>query len=130
MVRWKIFSKRADHVCTDGNITICQVNDAAFIQSMATSYGVLTGGGFETPAEALYMGKKLLSIPMTNQYEQLCNAAALKEMGVRVLKKIDHQFTSAVKDWLLHAEIPKVYYPNEIGEIISAIILGKSQRVA
>jgi hypothetical protein len=32
---------------------------------------------FETPAEALFLGKKLLVIPMTGQYEQECNAAAL-----------------------------------------------------
>jgi len=129
-VRWEIFSKRVDHVFIDGNISLCRVNDAAFIQSVATSCGVLTGGGFETPSEVLYMGKKLLSVPMTNQYEQLCNSAALKQMGVRVLKKIDDHFTSEVHDWLMNDEAVKVIYPDQTAEIISKIVLSAVKKVA
>jgi hypothetical protein len=37
----------------------------------------LCNAGFETPAEALFMDKKLFVIPIHNQYEQECNACAL-----------------------------------------------------
>jgi uncharacterized protein (TIGR00661 family) len=47
---------------------------------MVRCYGIITAGGFETPAEAMYMNKKLLSIPIMRHYEQECNAAALKKM--------------------------------------------------
>ena len=55
---------------------------------MASSTGVLCGAGFETPAEALYLGKKLMVIPMKSQLEQFYNAASLKQLGVPVLKKM------------------------------------------
>lgn len=44
--------------------------------------------GFETPAEAMYLNKKLLSIPILNHFEQECNAEAMKKLGIKVLKKL------------------------------------------
>ena len=38
--------------------------------------GVITGGGFETVAEALYLNKRVLTIPIKGQYEQECNTTA------------------------------------------------------
>ena len=57
------------------------INQKQFNQSLITCHGIITGGGFETPAEALYLGKNILSIPIRNHYEQECNAAALKKNG-------------------------------------------------
>jgi len=48
----------------------------------------------------MFLGKKLFVIPIRNQYEQLCNAAALEEMGVRVAKRIDGPFKTSLKSWL------------------------------
>lgn len=121
-VRWEIFSKRADHIFSQDNVTVCGVNDGPFIQSMATSVGVITGGGFETPSEALYLGKKLLSVPMQNQYEQVCNGAALNEMGVKVIDKVSRHFTSEVADWLNHEDAIRIFYPNQTQEIIDRVI--------
>ena len=53
---------------------------------------MLCGAGFETPAEALFLNKKLLVIPMKTQFEQKCNAQALKEMGVTVVKKLSYKY--------------------------------------
>ena len=57
------------------------VNQRGFNDSMINAYGVITGAGFETPAEVLHLGKRLLVIPIKGQYEQLCNAAALEADG-------------------------------------------------
>jgi hypothetical protein len=48
---------------------------------MINATGVLCGAGFETPAEAIYLRKKLLVVPMKNQYEQQCNGIAVEENG-------------------------------------------------
>ena len=66
---------------------------------MIESAGVITGAGFETPAEALYLGKKLLCLPIRGQYEQLCNAAALKELGVPVVDKMHATFFVDIAKW-------------------------------
>lgn len=83
-----------------GNITYYPVNQNDFNESMINCHGIITGGGFETPAEALYLRKKILSIPILNHYEQECNAAALKKMGVPVVYEVGNQFEIIIASWL------------------------------
>lgn len=85
---------------TIGNITYYPVNQKQFNQSLINCHGVITGGGFETPAEALYLRKKILSIPIRNHYEQECNAAALKKMGVPVVYEVGDNFDLIIENWL------------------------------
>ena len=67
---------------------------------MIQSAGIITGAGFETPAEALYLGKKLLCIPIKGQYEQYCNAAALQQFNVPIEQTINENFHTKVEAWL------------------------------
>ncbi len=83
-----------------GNITYYPVNQNYFNNSLITCEGIITGGGFETPAEALYLKKKVLSIPIKNHYEQLCNAAALQKMGISVCEDITNDFNLIIEKWL------------------------------
>ena len=84
---------------TLGNITYYPVNQKQFNESMISCNGIITGGGFETPAEALYLRKKVLSIPIKNHYEQECNAAALKKMGVPVVYEVGANFDQIIENW-------------------------------
>ena len=43
----------------EGNITYHPVNQIDFNESLISCHGIITGGGFETPAEALYLRKKI-----------------------------------------------------------------------
>lgn len=99
-VRFEVFSKKVQQPITSGNITFIPISNEAFTKSMINSKGVITGAGFETPAEALYLGKKLLCLPIRGQYEQLCNAAALQEFGVTIIDKIEETFATTVANWL------------------------------
>ena len=90
---------------------------------MATCKGILCGAGFETPAEALFLGKKLLVIPMKNQYEQHCNAAALKKMGVPVLKNLKTKRLDKIKKWLETDQVIPVNYPNLTENLIDKILI-------
>lgn len=58
----------------------------------------MCGAGFETPEEALFLGKKLMVIPIKGQYEQQCNVAALKEMGVPVIKSLKTKHVEKVNN--------------------------------
>jgi uncharacterized protein (TIGR00661 family) len=119
---WQVFSKHNKKRIKEKNITVQQINNEAFIESMASSAGVLCGAGFETPAEALFMKKKLMVIPMKGQYEQHCNAAALKEMGVPVLKKLKVKQAEKIKEWIEKGTIVEVDYPDNTEEIINTIL--------
>lgn len=94
------FLKEIREITRDGNITFFPISNNLFNDSLLNCHGIITGGGFETPAEALYLGKKLMCIPIRGQYEQRCNAAALKQMGVKVLDDIDGYFATEISLWL------------------------------
>ncbi|OYU79264.1 MAG: glycosyl transferase [Flavobacterium sp. BFFFF1] len=121
-VVWDVFSKHNKKKMKRGNITIQPINGEAFTSSMASSTGVLCGAGFETPAEALFLGKKLLVIPMKNQYEQQLNAAALKSMGVPVVKSLKAEYAETIKAWLKNGERIPVDYPDHTQAIVDRIV--------
>jgi uncharacterized protein (TIGR00661 family) len=97
--RFHVFSKQVNSTVTKENVTFIPVSDRLFTESMISSSGVITGAGFETPAEALHLQKKLMVIPIRGQYEQLCNAAALEKLGVMVVNKIRDNFTQDFDEW-------------------------------
>lgn len=99
-VKWHIFSKHAKKPYHVGKLSVFPVNNEEFTLSMASCNGVLCGAGFETPAEALFLGKKILVVPMKRQYEQHYNAAALKQMGVPVLKKVKKKNMKKIEEWI------------------------------
>lgn len=122
-IKWQVFSKKTKEHQFFHNITILPINDDAFIRSMAASKGIVCGAGFATPTEALYLRKKLLVIPMKNQYEQQCNAVTLKEMGVTVVKKLSKKQLPKIEKWINSNKIVKVHYPDVTEDMLDAIIL-------
>ncbi|PSR55627.1 glycosyl transferase [Adhaeribacter arboris] len=121
-VNWQVFSKHNKMPFRHKHIQVNPINNVAFVQSLATCAGVLCGAGFETPAEALYLGKKVLAIPMKGQYEQQCNAAALKVMGVPVIPSLKTKHLPVVEEWLENGAVIPVNYPNETEQIIDKIL--------
>jgi len=121
-VTWEVFSKHNKKTFSDKNITIQPITNEAFIKSMARCKGILCGGGFETPAEALFMQKKLMVIPMKGQYEQQCNAAALKVMGVPVIKSFKKKYLKNITDWIANDTRINVNYPDITEQIIDQLL--------
>ncbi len=106
-IRFEVFSKKVKEKKQIGNICFLPISNEGFTKSLIKSHGVITGAGFETPAEALYLGKKLLVLPIKGQYEQLCNAAAMKEFKVTVVDQLTANFHAEVAQWLAgEASIP------------------------
>jgi uncharacterized protein (TIGR00661 family) len=120
--RFEVFSKSAKETSTTGNIKLMPVNQALFNESIINCYGVITGAGFETPAEVLQLGKKLMVIPIKGQYEQLCNAAALEKMGVKVVHHVNEQFKRNFLNWIAFDEKVSVEYKNNIPELLGYLM--------
>ncbi len=98
-MHFQIFSKEFKKEEKDFNITWMPISNEGFSNSMIKSRGVICGAGFETPAEALFLGKPLMVIPIQGQYEQYCNAAALLEFEVPVIERLDIHFSGALHEW-------------------------------
>lgn len=128
--KWQIFSKHNKTPFVHQNISVQPIENDAFIQSMASSAGVLCGAGFEGPAEALYLRKKLLAVPMKEQYEQQCNAAGLEDLGVPVIKELSKEYYPQIKEWIESGKIIPVHYPDETAKIIRQLVTEHSNYAA
>ena len=117
--RFEIFCSQTKIIKRFGNISLLPVNKCAFNKSFIHCTGIITGGGFETPAEALHLNKKIMAIPIHGQYEQECNAAAMKKLGVYVLNKIDADFNFHFYRWMSNPLPANVNYKNSIPEALN-----------
>jgi uncharacterized protein (TIGR00661 family) len=126
-IEWQVFSKHTKNTYRKLNVFIRPIENDAFITSLLGCTGMLCGAGFETPAEALYLKKKLLVIPMKGQYEQQCNAAVLQHMGVPVLKSLKKKHIEKIKDWTNAAQYIPVDYPDITESIIDILICEHQQ---
>lgn len=117
-VRWHIFSKHTKRPYHVGRISVYPVSGQDFIESVVTGSGVLCGAGFETPAEVIHLNKKLLVVPMKAQYEQHCNAASLKKLGVPILKKVKRKSVRKIERWLEEGQPLDISFPDIAGAAV------------
>ena len=119
---WQVFSKHSKQNYTVGNIHFQPVSLDGFTESFLSCTGLICTAGFEGPAEAIFLGKKLCVIPMKGQYEQFCNAAYLQSMGIKVLDR----FTGSapeLTDWIQNSTVLQVSFPDMTDEILEEILL-------
>jgi len=121
-IKWKVFSKEATKYYQKKNVYIKPVSSKKFEKSLASCQGILCGAGFETPAEAIYLKKKLLVIPMKNQYEQHFNAKALEELGGATLKSLKKKHISKIKSWIESDMKIELDFPDETQQIVDHIL--------
>lgn len=121
-IEWQVFSKHSKKTYRERNCLIRPIENDAFIESMVSCTGILCGAGFETPAEALFLKKKLLVIPMKGQYEQQCNAAAIATLGVPVLKSLKEKHLGKIKSWTQQPQSVPVSFPDITEEVIDRVI--------
>lgn len=119
--QFHIFSWQTKNSKQSGNITFLPVDKTLFNDALINCSGIITGGGFETPAEALKLEKKLMVIPIKGQYEQQCNAAALEKLGIKKLGRLDDDFTDHFAEWSQSATI-KVNYHHTTADIVAHVM--------
>lgn len=124
-IHWQIFSKKTNAAYTKSNAEIFPIDNDQFTTSLENCTGLLTGGGFEGPAEALFLGKKLIVVPMINQFEQQCNALALEEMGIPVIWH-QREFSEKLAKWVDSGERLVVDYPDETRSILEKVVKNNS----
>lgn len=104
--KFEIFTQEKKRSEFWGNCHIHPVSKEGFNKSFINCHGIICGAGFETPAEALHMGKKIIAVPIRKQYEQECNAAALATMNITVFPFLSQYHGSQIEDWLSSTSTP------------------------
>ncbi len=120
--QWQVFSKHTKKEYEKDHVSIRPIQNNDFIKSIAGSEGVLCGAGFQTPAEVLFLQKKLLVIPMKGQYEQQCNAAALKMLGIPVVKNLKKKRYKEVEQWIKSDQHIDMNFPDIADEVVRLIL--------
>ncbi len=118
---WHVFSPDCRREQQLENVWLRPLSHGNFLKSLQACAGVMTSAGFEMCSEAMYLGKKLIAIPIRNQYEQLCNAAALQEMGITILPSLEHQEV-ALEQWLESDEVIKIDEIADPAQVVQDII--------
>jgi len=119
--RFEIFIKEISQPRQVGNILFLPVDKYLFNKSLINCTGLITGGGFETPAEAIHLGKKLMSIPIRGQYEQVCNSAALKQMGITCKQTIGPDFKNEFYQWMNEGKIVQIDYSKSVPQSLDHV---------
>jgi uncharacterized protein (TIGR00661 family) len=120
--KWQVFSKHCAADYESGNVKVFRINNELFNDSLASCEGLFTGGGFEGPAEALHMGKKLLVAPMRFQYEQQCNAYALKQFGLPVIWGSNKNWEPVIRNWVDNPQEHQFHFPDETAAVIDQVV--------
>ena len=121
-IEWQVFSKHGNESFIDENVWLRPINNEQYLESLANCTGLLCAAGFGATTEVLFLGKKLCVIPMKSQFEQQCNALALKQMGITVVKSLKKKWHQNIQDWLDEESPIRVNYPDNAEQIVSTII--------
>lgn len=123
---FRIYTKEVREIIIRGNITAIPIGEVRFFDDLVSCKGVICGAGFELPAEALYLQKKLLVLPYENHYEQHCNAQALRQLGVTVLYSLNKENQEQLQKWINDGQAVDYSWTNQINQSIETV-LGAAQ---
>lgn len=120
---FQVFSKECRHPRREKNLYFFPVTKAGFNLSLAGCQGIICGAGFETPAEALHLGKRILAIPIRGQYEQQCNAAALQKLGVPCFGRLEEAVQhGGLEHWLETPPPPRIDYSDSAPRAVAQLM--------
>jgi uncharacterized protein (TIGR00661 family) len=128
-----IFYASVDKVVQIDNVTLKPFSNKHFKEDLIACNGLLTNAGFQLPAEAIYLGKKILCKPLSGQPEQEHNAMTLKrlqhatvctkftkgeiEMWIRSGKQKKELYNESIDLMVEMIENPKKDFANRISEL-------------
>ena len=115
--KFKVYSSDVIKDYVYNNIEFKKSNKDSFQSDLLKCSGVITASGFSTTSEALVLGKRLWSIPIKGQFEQIDNASKLKIMGVYT----EDLNSENLENWLNNYTKIDYEWINPIESIVSKI---------
>jgi uncharacterized protein (TIGR00661 family) len=73
-----------DEDATYGHCTLKRRSVEGFMADLASCSGVISSAGFSLITECLALGKPMLVLPVSGQYEQLLNAVQVQRLGIGI----------------------------------------------
>ena len=114
-----IYYSSVDKEIQIGNVTLKPFSNKYFKKDLIACNGLITNAGFQLPAEAIYLGKKILCKPLSGQPEQEHNAKTLKRMEHAT---VCLEFTKdKIEHWIQNGKQKKELYNDSIDLMIEMI---------
>ncbi len=112
----------------DGHLHRRAIARAGFKRDLLDARGVIANCGFELISECLYLGKHVLTKPLSGQMEQHSNAAALEQLGYAdTMTALD---PDRLRAWLkFEGPAVQVMYPDVAHELASWLVRAKGETV-
>lgn len=114
--KWRVYSNE-NYSNEFKNIKVIKLSKEKFQKDLINCSGIITASGFSTTSESLILNKKLWSIPIQSQYEQLSNSLLLQNMGVFT----DKFNSSNLSNWLENYQKVDYKWQNPIEDILLKI---------
>ncbi|QIQ20356.1 MJ1255/VC2487 family glycosyltransferase [Zophobihabitans entericus] len=109
------------------NITLHPLSRTSFTTAVSCCSGIISNTGFALISEALVLGKKILTKPLSGQFEQLYNAECLEQLGMAtVMSSLDEQI---VTQWLAQPSQEAIIYPDVATELAKWIVSGQKEEL-
>ena len=101
------------------NVILKPFSNQNFKEDLIRCNGLISNAGFQLPAEAIFLGKKILCKPLIGQPEQENNADTLKKLNHATICK---EFTkSDIEHWIQHGKAKKELYNDTMDLMIDMI---------
>jgi uncharacterized protein (TIGR00661 family) len=98
-------------------------SEDGFIEDLATSRGVIAGGGFTLMGEAVYLRKPMLSVPIAGQFEQVINGLYLEQLGYgRMARELDADVVKSFVDAIPSCEAALASYDQNGNERVFEVL--------
>lgn len=128
--KWIVFSKHSKKYYRERHIDVLPISAERFTEELATAKGIICGAGFGLTSEALFLGKKLLVVPMKKQFEQHVNSISLSNLGVDTIKSLKPNWRKKIKDWLDKDSAIQMLYPDNAQQVVDKIFSDFAQQLA
>ena len=101
------------------NVILKPFSNQNFKEDLIRCNGLISNAGFQLPAEAIFLGKKILCKPLIGQPEQENNADTLKKLNHATICK---EFTKRdIEHWIQHGKAKKELYNDTMDLMIDMI---------
>ncbi len=101
------------------NVTLKPFSENGFKIDLIENKYLITNAGFQLPAEALFIGKKIFCKPLEGQPEQEHNAKILNDLKYATISK--NITINSINNWLHSSKKIKIDFPDPLELIIDII---------
>lgn len=126
--RFVAYPKRTEYEPRSPNLTFKPFSAAGFAEDLASARAVVTAAGFTLLSECLHLGKAVYSIPEARQYEQQCNAEALRRWRLgQTARSFDAR---ELASWLEKPWAVRRRFPNVVEAFAAWVAGGREEKPA